>query len=391
MRRACAPVALALILAGCGGDSGGGSVSAPSPGPSPSPSPSPSPTPTSAVQATTIATLASPWAMTFLPDGRLLVTEKGGALRIVSDTGTVSAPVTGLPPVATGGQGGLLDIALHPSHATNGLIYWSYSEGASDGTKGLAIARGRLTLSGGAGALDQVQVIWRQSPKVGGDGHFGGRIVFAPDGRLFATAGERQRGTPAQDRGQTLGKIIRLNADGTIPSDNPFVGTAGTLPEIWSLGHRNPYGLIVDGTGQLWAHEHGPQGGDELNRIDRGANYGWPNVSNGDDYGGAPIPDHAPGDGFAPPAISWNPAIAPAGMVRYRGTRFVGWQGDFILGGLVSQGLVRVRVDATGRGTEVQRIALGNRIREVREAPDGALWVLEDGATGRLRRLLPAP
>lgn len=392
-RLALGTALLALAACGTSGNNSGGGISTPtptptaSPAPTPSPSPSPSPSPITGVRTTAVATFASPWAMVFLPDGRALVTEKGGTLRIVTQAGAKSAALSGVPAVAAGGQGGLLDVTLHPNFATNALVYLSFAESGSGGA-GLAVARGTLVDDAGGPRLTGVSTIWRQAPKVSGSGHFGGRMAFAPDGTLYVTAGERQRGTPAQDMTQTLGKIIRINADGSIPADNPFVSTAGARPEIWSLGHRNPYGLVFDSSGRLWEHEMGPEGGDEFNLITRGGNYGWPNVSNGQDYGGGNIPDHRPGDGYVAPLLSWTPVIAPGGMILYSGSLFAAWQGDAIIAGLVSQGLVRVRFDATS-ATEAQRIPLGARIREVEQGPDGAIWVLEDAASGRLLRLVP--
>lgn len=384
---------LALAACGTSGNNSGGGVSTPSPTPtgspssSPSPSPGPSPSPITGVQTTAVATFASPWAMVFLPDGRALVTEKGGTLRIVTQAGVKSAPLGGVPTVAAGGQGGLLDVTLHPNFASNALVYLSFSESGTGGS-GLAVARGTLVDDAGGPRLTGVSTIWRQAPKVSGSGHFGGRMAFAPGGTLYVTAGERQRGSPAQDMTQTLGKIVRINADGSIPADNPFVSTAGARTEIWSLGHRNPYGLAFDSAGRLWEHEMGPEGGDEFNLVTRGGNYGWPNVSNGQDYGGGNIPDHAPGDGYVAPLLSWTPVIAPGGMILYSGNLFAAWRGDAIIAGLVSQGLVRVRFTPTS-AVEQQRIALGARIREVEQGPDGAIWVLEDSSSGRLLRLVP--
>jgi glucose/arabinose dehydrogenase len=381
-----------MALAACGDGGDGGVITptptpTPSPSPTPSPTPSPAPTPIGGVSATPIATLASPWAMVFLPDGRMLVTEKGGALRIVTQAGDKSAALGGVPAVAASGQGGLLDVALHPDFAGNRIVYLSFAETGTGGA-GLAVARGTLVEDGSGARLSGTEIIWRQAPKVSGNQHFGGRMAFAPSGHLFVTAGERNLQTPAQDMGQTLGKIVRLNADGSVPGDNPFVGTAGARPEIWSLGHRNPYGLALDSAGRLWEHEMGPEGGDEFNLITRGGNYGWPNVSNGSHYGGGNIPDHAPGDGYVAPLAWWTPVIAPGGMILYTGNLFADWRGDAIITGLVSQGLVRVRFTETS-AAEVQRIGLGRRIREVEQGPDGAIWVLEDAASGRLLRLVP--
>lgn len=389
-----APFVMMLAVAGCGGgDSGGGGTgAAPTPTPTPTTSPSPSPTvtdaPTTNVSTATIATLANPWAMVFLPDTRMLVTEKAGQLRVVTGAGVVGAPITGVPAVVSTGQGGLLDVALDPAYGTNRRIYLSYSE-AGTGGSGLAVARATLTLDGAnSGALSDVTVIWRQTPKVTDTRHYGGRMTFASDGRLFVTAGERHQGAPAQDLTGTLGKIIRINSDGTIPADNPFVSTAGARTEIWSLGHRNPYGLTFGTDGRLYESEMGPDAGDEFNIITRGANYGWRLVSEGSD-GGEALPRHSTRPDLAAPAYFWPSNIAPAGMIQYTGFRFVGWSGDFVLAGLVSGGLVQVRV--TGNtATEVRRISLGARIREVEQGPDGDIYVLEDGATGRLRRVSPA-
>lgn len=384
---ASALLALCLLgLPGCGDGSGGGSVGTPAPSPTPTPTPAPGPT-TSAVTSQAVATMDSPWAMVFLPDGRMLVTEKPGQLRVVTPAGAVSSPIVGLPSVNSAGQGGLLDVALDPAYASNSRIYVSYTELDLAG-HGLAVARGRLLIAAdGSGTLSDLTVIWRQRPKISNDTrHYGGRMAFAPDGMLLVTAGERHQGAPAQDLSNTLGKIIRIRPDGTIPADNPFIGTAGALPEIWTRGHRNPYGLVFASDGRLFESEHGPEGGDEFNLITRGANYGWRIVAEGND--GEVLPRHATRPEFAAPLVSWTPAIAPAGMIQYTGARFVGWNGDFVFAGLQAQGLVRVRVSGN-TGTEVGRISLGRRIREVEQAPDGAIWVLEDGAGGRLLRLTP--
>ena len=377
-----------LALASCGGDGGSGSVNVPAPTPTPSPSPtptptpSPTPTPTTTVQSAAIATFDQPWAMTFLPDGQMLVTEKAGVLRLVTQAG-VKATVAGTPAVVNVGQGGLLDVALDPQFAANRRVYLSFAEAGAGGA-GLAVARGTLNVA--ATALENVTTIWRQTPKNGDTRHFGGRMAFSPDGFLFVTAGERHQGAPAQDLTGTLGKIIRINPEGSIPADNPFVGTAGARTEIWSRGHRNPYGLVFATDGRLFENEMGPEGGDEFNLITRGANYGWRVVSEGND--GEVLPRHATRPEFAAPLFSWTPVIAPGGMIQYSGTRFVGWTGDFVLAGLVSQGLVRVRVSGT-TAAEVQRVPLGQRIREVEQGPDGAIWALEDAPGGRLLKLTP--
>jgi glucose/arabinose dehydrogenase len=340
------------------------------------------------VTSTAVATLDSPWAMVFMPDGRMLVTERPGRLRVITQGGAVGPALSGVPAVQFQGQGGLLDVALDPAFASNSRVYLSFTEAGAGGA-GLAVARGTLAIdAAGTGRIDGVTVIWRQAPKVSNDTrHYGGRMAFSPDGFLFVTAGERHQGAPAQDLAQTLGKIVRLNADGSAAAGNPFAGTAGARPEIWTLGHRNPYGLVFASDGRLFSSEHGPEGGDEFNIIERGANYGWRVVAEGNDEG--PLPRHSTDPSFKAPLVSWTPSIAPGGMIQYLGTRFVGWNGDFVLAGLQSQGLVRVRVSGAG-ASEVARIGLGRRIREVEQGPDGAIWVLEDGAGGRLLKLDPA-
>lgn len=327
----------------------------------------------------------NPWAMVFLPDGRLLVTEKPGKLQLVTAAG-VKTEVSGVPTVTYSGQLGLQDVVLDPSYTTNSRVWLSYAEPGAGGQR-LAVARATLNLSG-APKLDAVTVIWRATPTTTG-GQLGARLAFSPDARyLYVTSGERQQGTPAQDLTGTLGKIIRINLDGTAATGNPFANTAGAKPEIWSLGHRNPYGLVFASDGRLFESEMGPAGGDEFNLIEGGRNYGWPNVSEGDNYDGTPIPRHRTNLGYAAPLFSWNPVIAPGGMIQYHGSRFTGWSGDFILAGLVQQGIVRVRVTGS-TATEAARISLGARIREVEEAPDGSIWVLQDGASAKLVQLLP--
>ena len=393
MRGLLAGAALALVLSACGGDDGDApapvATASPTPTPLPSPSPTATPTPTpvtAAVTRTAVATFSNPWAMVFLPDGRLLVTERGGNLRVATLAGSgaaaVSAPVTGLPALAARGQGGLLDVTLDPGFASNRRIYLSFSELGEGGT-GLAVARGTLTLSaGGGGSLSGVQTVWRQVPKIANEErHFGGRLAFGPDGLLYITAGDRHQGAPAQATGNTLGKIVRIDPDGVLPA------VADPRPEIWTLGHRNPYGLVFASDGRLFSSEMGPEGGDEFNLIERGRNYGWRVVSEGND--GEVLPRHATRPDFAAPLVSWTPVIAPGGMNQYTGTRFSGWNADFVLAGLTAQAIVRVRVSGTG-AVEAARIGLGARIREVEQGPDGAIWVLEDGGSGRLVRLDPA-
>ncbi|HMN47138.1 MAG TPA: PQQ-dependent sugar dehydrogenase [Povalibacter sp.] len=322
-----------------------------------------------------------PWAMTFLPDGRLLVTEMGGALRLFNPVNKHSGTVTGVPRVSHVAQGGLGDIVLHPQFATNSLVYLSFVEPAN-GRLGAAVARARLTLdAAGGGALEDLKVIWRQDPKKSGDGHFGYRLAFDRDGKLWISSSERKEFDPAQDMTTNLGKIIRLNDDGSVPSDNPFADRGGVTAQVWSLGHRNILGIAFDAKGQLWAHEMGPQGGDELNRIEKGANYGYPLVSNGNHYDGTPIPDHSTRPEFRAPVITWTPVISPAGFVIYDGAKFPAWKGSGLIGGMSSKSLVRVEFNGDS-AREAERFDMQRRIREVEQGPDGAVWLLEDGTRG---------
>lgn len=385
---------LAVSLAGCGGDDGGESGSpppvatpapSPTPTPTPTPTPSPSPEPVVAVDQRVVATFDNPWAMVFLPDGRMLVTEKPGRLQLVTQSGAKTA-VANVPTVRFAGQLGLQDVALDPGYASNHRIWITYAEAASGGEQ-LAVARATLTLSG-TPRLEDLVVVWRATPATTG-GQLGGRLAFAPDGRyLFISTGERQQGAPAQDMAGTLGKIVRINLDGTPAAGNPFASTADARPEIWSLGHRNPYGLVFAADGRLFESEMGPAGGDEFNLIAAGKNYGWPRVSEGDNYDGTSIPRHSTNSAYTAPLVSWSPVIAPGGMIQYRGSAFAGWTGDFLLAGLVQQGLVRVRVTGD-RASEVARIGLGARTREVEEGPGGSLWILRDGDNGALVELTP--
>jgi len=345
-------------------------------------------------QVAQVAQLREPWAMTFLPDGRLLVTEKAGTLRLVdpSRAGGEGVAIDGVPKVDHGGQGGLGDVVLHPQFERNSVIYLSYAEAGEGDTRGAAVARGTLTLDDEGGAkLSQMHVIWRQVPKVTGRGHYGHRIVFGPDGKMFVSSSERQKFDPAQDMQSNLGKIVRLNDDGSVPADNPFAAQGGVAAQVWTLGHRNVLGMAFDANGQLWAHEMGPKGGDELNLIERGSNYGYPIVSDGDHYDGRDIPDHATRPEFNAPEVVWTPVISPAGFVIYSGDRFAGWQGQGLIGALSGRALVRVAFDGAG-AREVARHDMGQRIREVEQGPDGDIWLLEDereGSGGRLLRLSP--
>jgi len=349
------------------------------------------PLPNPPFTVTPFASFNEPWAMTFLPDGRLLVTEKPGQLRLFDPATKTTGTITGIPTVAYGGQGGLGDVILHPNYATNHLVYFSFAEPGSNDTRGAAVARAVLTLDGaGGGSLSTPQVIWRQVPKVGGTGHYSHRLAFGADGKLWITSGERQQGTPAQDMGTNLGKVIRLFDDGSVPTDNPFFAQGGVAAQVWTLGHRNLLGIAFDNAGRLWTHEMGPMGGDELNLIERGSNYGWPIVSNGDNYDGTPIPRHSTRPDFNAPEAWWTPVIAPSGFVIYSGDLFPYFRGQGFIGGLASQALVRIQFDGV-TAREAERYAMGHRIREVEQGPDGALWLLEDGAGGRLLKLMPLP
>jgi len=358
------------------------------------------------VKVERLATLVEPWGMAVLPDGRLLVTEKPGRLRLYSE-GRLSEPIGGVPAVAYRGQGGLLDVEVDPAFARNGLVYLYYSEAAESQPKdardvhdprtgpdfdkednllkGGAVARGRLDGT----ALRDVQVIWRQVPKTIGRGHFGGRLAFAPDGKLFITSGDRQRFDPAQDLASNLGKVVRIDPDGSIPQDNPFAKKDGARPDIWSLGHRNPLGAAIHPTTKaLWIHEMGPWHGDEINVPEAGKNYGWPIVSNGDNYDGTPIPDHPTRPELVAPLEYWRPVISPSGLAFYAGGLFKDWRGSLLIGGLSSEALIRLTLEGNVVKSE-ERIGLRRRVRDVVEAPDGAVLLLTDAKDGELLRLTP--
>lgn len=336
-----------------------------------------------------VASFDEPWAMAFMPDGRLLVTEKAGRLLVVDRAGNKSQPVSGVPEVDYGGQGGFGDVALHPGFAENGLIYISYVEAGDDNTRGAVVARGVLELGGDGGTLSNLEVIWRQQPKVTGRGHYGHRLLFDDDGHLFISSGDRQKFDPAQDMDGNLGKIVRLNDDGSVPKDNPYYDEGGVTAQIWSLGHRNPLGIAFDLDGQLWNHEMGPKGGDELNLIVRGENYGYPIVSNGDHYSGKEIPDHDTRPEFAAPVVWWTPVISPGGFMVYDGDLFADWHGNGFIAGLSSRSLVRIEFDGKS-AREAERFDMGKRMRAVAQGPDGAIWMLEDKQGGRLLRLIPS-
>jgi aldose sugar dehydrogenase len=343
---------------------------------------------------TPIASFNQPWAMTFLPGGRALITEQAGKLILWDGKGTGTQVVTGTPKVAFGGQGGLGDVVLHPQFATNKYVYLSWVEDGADGS-GAVVGRGKLVEDAAGVRLDGLKIIWSQVAKVEGRGHFGHRIAFGPDGKLFISSGERQKFDPAQDMRSNLGKIVRLNDDGSVPADNPFQkivqqmsSLTGPMAEIWSLGHRNPLGLAFDGGGRLWELEMGPRHGDELNLILPSKNYGYPKVSNGNHYDGRDIPDHAPGDGFEAPKVFWNPAISPGSLMIYSGALFPAWRGDAFIGALGGEALIRVDLNGD-KAVKGDEWPMKTRIREVEQGPDGAIWLLEDGEDGRLMKLTP--
>jgi glucose/arabinose dehydrogenase len=333
--------------------------------------------------------LENPWGMAFLPDGRLLVTERPGRLRIVAKDGKLGRPLEGVPEVHVVNQGGLLDVAIDPDFASNRLVYLSYTE-PRDGGNGTAVARGRLT----DGGLADVEVIFRQQPTVKGGHHFGSRLVFARDGRLFVTLGDRfTERKRAQTLDSHLGKVVRIERDGKVPADNPFVSRKDALPEIWSYGHRNVQGAALHPeTGELWTHEHGPRGGDELNRTLAGLNYGWPVVTYGVEYSGAKISDSPTAPGIEPPVHYWVPSIATSGLLFYTGERFPKWKGSAFVGGLASKQVARLEMDGN-RVTSEERLLEGvvnERVRDVEQGPDGLIYLLTDEKKGRLLRIEPA-
>ncbi len=333
--------------------------------------------------------LANPWAVAFLPDGRYLVTERAGRLRIVERDGRLGETLAGLPAVDSGGQCGLLDVALDPKFADNAWVYWSYAE-AGEGGNSTAVARGRLQ----GNRLVDVQVIFRQLPKVSSTLHCGSRLVFARDGRLFVVLGDRfSRKDDAQTLDNHLGKVVRIEADGKVPADNPFVATPAAKPEIWSLGHRNMQGAALHPvTGELWATEHGPQGGDELNVVRAGKNYGWPLLTYGRNYGiGTRIGEEGPKPGFEQPIKYWVPtSVAPSGLAFLTSDRYPGWKGNLFLGTLRGQSLIRLEMDGSRVVKEERLLGSANaRIRDVRQGPDGLLYLLTDSADGQLLRLQP--
>jgi glucose/arabinose dehydrogenase len=341
--------------------------------------------------------LVNPWGLTFLPGGKMLVTERPGRLRVVGADGKLSEPVAGLPAVDARGQGGLLDVALDPNFASNGLIYWSYAEPQEGGVNNTAVARGGF-VDGAAPRVENVQVIYHQVPTLNSRQHYGSRLVFARDGTLWITQGDRsitEGRMQAQNLDSGIGKVVRINADGTIPKDNPFVGKAGARPEIWSIGHRNIQAATLNpATGELWEVEHGTRGGDEINIAHKGKDYGWPTIAYGIEYRGGPITGGITAkEGMEQPAYYWDPVIGPSGMAFYTGTLFPAWKGNLFIGGHETRDLVRLTVDGdkiTGEErllTDLQPAR--ERIRDVRQGPDGALYLLTDSATARILKLVP--
>lgn len=328
-----------------------------------------------------VATFDNPWALAFLPDGRMLVTEKAGRILLLSADGKRRVTVAGVPRVDSSGQGALGEVVVHPGFASNRLVYFSYS--APGSPNGIVLARGKLTGGMDGARLEGVTILYKAHPLISG-GHYAGRIAFAPDGHLFFAMGERQKFTPAQDLDGVLGKIVRLTAEGKPAPGNPLAGKGD--PAIWSYGHRNPLGLAFDLNGRLWNAEMGPKGGDEVNLILPGRNYGWPIVSNGDHYDGRNIPDHPARPEFEAPKVSWNPSISPSSLLVYSGGMFPQWHGKALISALSGEALILVDLDSDGAREEA-RYAMGKRIRAVNQGPDGAVYLLEDKEGGRLLRL----
>jgi aldose sugar dehydrogenase len=339
-------------------------------------------------KSTAITSHAEPWAFAFLPDNRILVNERRGNMRLVDPATKSKGTITGVPAVAYGGQGGLHDVALHPKYAENSIVYISYAESGSGGAGG-AVARAKLTLNAdGGGALSGLEVIWRHSQRASGGLQFACRLLFGPDGALWISSGEINQMTPSQSMTGNLGKMIKLYDNGTAFAGNPFASQGAVQSQIWSLGHRNPLGIDWDAQGRLWEVEMGPMGGDELNLIESGKNYGWPLVSQGRHYDGRTIPAHSTRPEFNPPKAFWVPVISPAGLIIYKGDLFSSWKGNAIITGLSSQSIVRVTITGD-TAKEAQRFSMGKRMRGIREDKEGAIWVIEDGANGRLLKLTP--
>ena len=338
-----------------------------------------------------VASFTSPWAMDFLPGSGVklthmaLVSEREGRLWLVDTATGQRQAVTGVPQVNVAGQGGLGDVVVHPGFAGNQRVYLSFVE-KGEGGNGAVLGYGRLVLGNGPPRIDGFKIIWRQAPKVSGNGHFSHRIAFGPDGLLYLSSGDRQKFTPAQDMGGNLGKILRLTDEGLPAPGNPWAAEGGVAAQFWSIGHRNALGLAFAPDGRLWESEMGPQGGDEINLIVAGRNYGWPKASNGSNYGGGDIPDHKADDGFEPPKVNWTPSISPGGLMIYSGDKFAAWKGDALVPALSGQALIRVDLDGD-RATKAEQWPMGARIRSVDQGPDGSIYLLED--KGRLVRLDP--
>jgi len=348
--------------------------------------------------STTVAEFNEPWALEFLPDGRLLVTEKSGTIQLVTQDGK-KTEITGAPKVAYAGQGGLGDIKIHPDFANNHVVYLSFAEAGDNDTSGAAVAKGTLNFD--KNAVEGLEVIWRALPKLAGSSiHFSHRILFDTEGHMFVSAGERNNNAenpdkaPGQKLDNNLGKILRLDENGKPAAGNPFAAQGGVAAEVWSMGHRNPLGLAFDPTGQLWNIEMAPRGGDELNQVMAGANFGYPYLSNGNHYNGKIIPDHDTDTSgkYNAPKAWWNPVISPSSLMFYTGDNFKDWKGNAFISGLSSMSIIRVTVNAqTGAAAEAQRFVMGKRMRGLKQGPDGNIWAIEDGPGGRLLKLSPRP
>ncbi|WP_324807095.1 PQQ-dependent sugar dehydrogenase [Sphingomonas sp. LY29] len=371
--------ALLLCAAACGGPGGASSQQGSAPATAAG-------TP---FQTTQVAQFTTPWAIAFLP-GRgnsALVTEKEGKLWLVDAANGRKTAVAGVPMVKADGQGGLGDVVPHPDFARNGRVYLTWVEGGANGTSGAVLGYAQLAMAGGKPTLQGLKTIWRQSPKVEGNGHFSHRIAFGPDGLLYLSSGDRQKFDPAQDLGGNLGKVLRLTAEGTPAPGNPWASRGGVAAEFWSIGHRNILGLSFAPDGRLWESEMGPKGGDEVNLVQPGKNYGWPKASDGSHYDGRDIPDHRAGDGFEPPKVNWTPSISPGGLMIYSGDRFAAWKGDALVPALSGKSLIRVDINGD-QAAKADQWEMEGRIRAVAQGPDGAVYLLEDGGRGSQGRML---
>lgn len=380
------------LLASCGNAASGDSAQTQS---TPMPSETISVSSGQDLNAQDYGTFDEPWAAEFAPGtDTLFITERGGTIKFVDTANGTQGTVTGAPEVDYGGQGGLGDIASLPSESSSSLdrrtIYLSWAEAGEGDTRGAVVGRGTLECAQtNACAIEGLEVIWRQAPKVTGRGHYSHRLAFSPDERyLFVASGDRQKMQPAQDTSNNLGSIVRLNLDGSTAAGNPLAGEGGISAQLWSWGHRNILGLQFDGQGRLWDLEHGPAGGDELNLVQSGGNYGWPEVSGGDHYDGKPIPRNSTRDDFIKPAVNWTPVIAPGDFIFYSGDQFAGWKGAAVIAAMKPSALVVVTIDGES-ARETQRIPFEKRLREIVQGPDGAIWVLEDKEGGRLLKLTP--